>query len=78
MSIELNRIRWRSRRGLLELDILLERFVTRHLEQLDDSQLAAYVGLLACDDNHLFDLLNNKAVCDDPAQRAIVDLIRAV
>ena len=32
---EVDRIRWHCRRGLLELDIVLARFLDRHLDDLD-------------------------------------------
>ena len=34
---ELERVRWRIRRGLLELDIVLGRFVEAHYEELDEA-----------------------------------------
>ncbi|WP_369010486.1 FAD assembly factor SdhE, partial [Klebsiella pneumoniae] len=43
---ELDRIRWRSRRGLLELDLVLEKFLDQHLEQLNQDQLDSYKDLL--------------------------------
>ena len=36
---ELDRIRWNCRRGLLELDLILEKFLERHLERLTPDEL---------------------------------------
>ncbi len=43
---ELDRIRWQCRRGLLELDLLLNRFVERELDGLDPRQLQVFKELL--------------------------------
>ncbi len=43
---ELDRIRWHCRRGLLELDLLLNRFVERDLAGLDPEQLQTFTELL--------------------------------
>ncbi|MBV8648993.1 succinate dehydrogenase assembly factor 2 [Paludibacterium sp.] len=77
-ATEKKRIRWRSRRGLLELDIVLERFLARGFDELDQDQLADYRRLLALDDNDFLDVVNGKADLDDPALMAIVRLLRAV
>ena len=56
-----DRIFWHCRRGLLELDLLLQRFVARHLDALDDGQTAVFVELLEYDDNDLFDMVDRKS-----------------
>ncbi|MGE0625447.1 MAG: succinate dehydrogenase assembly factor 2 [Pseudomonadales bacterium] len=46
----LARARWRSRRGLLELELLLTPFARERLPSLPTRQLEAYERLLGCDD----------------------------
>ena len=53
----LNRLRWRCRRGLLENDLLIERFFARHGAALDAAQARALESLMALADNDLLDLL---------------------
>lgn len=77
-ATEKKRIRWRSRRGLLELDIVLERFLARGFDDLTQAQLADYRRLLALDDNDFLDVVNGKADLDDAALMAIVHQLRAV
>lgn len=77
-ATEKKRIRWRSRRGLLELDIVLERFLARGFDELDQPQLVAYRRLLELDDTDFLDVVNAKADLDDPELMAIVQLLRAV
>ncbi|BEV73677.1 MULTISPECIES: succinate dehydrogenase assembly factor 2 [unclassified Paludibacterium] len=77
-ATEKKRIRWRSRRGLLELDIVLERFLARGFDDLTQAQLADYRRLLELDDNDFLDVVNGKADLDDAALMAIVHQLRAV
>ena len=52
---EHNRVIWHSRRGMLELDIVLERFVKQHYLSLDADQRHLYRRLLTCEDQQLYD-----------------------
>lgn len=72
----LNRIRWRSRRGLLELDLLLQPFLAHGLEALTPQQLAAYCQMLDWADNDFLNCLCGVDHCDNPVQQAIVEIIR--
>ena len=60
-EVELRRLRWRSRRGLLENDLILERFLSREGDALDRSSAAALTRLLELGDNELLDLLLERA-----------------
>ena len=55
------RIKWHCRRGLLELDLVLERFVARHLNALDSTQTEVFRELLAYEDNDLLDMVMGRA-----------------
>lgn len=50
---ELDRIRWQCRRGMLELDLVLNRFLESSLEHLDAVQLQLFKDLLNEADTHL-------------------------
>jgi antitoxin CptB len=77
-ATEKKRIRWRSRRGLLELDIVLERFLARGFDDLDEPGLEAYRRLLELEDTDFLEVVNAKADLDDPELMAVVRLLRAV
>ncbi|MCE2871381.1 MAG: succinate dehydrogenase assembly factor 2 [Oxalobacteraceae bacterium] len=51
------RLRWRSRRGLLENDLILTRFLDLHEVTLSDEEVDALTLLLALTDNDLMSLL---------------------
>jgi len=56
-----DRLKWKCRRGLLELDLVLERFVARHAGGLDAGELARLDELLGFADNELWDIVNGRS-----------------
>ncbi|MDH4061617.1 MAG: succinate dehydrogenase assembly factor 2 [Aquincola sp.] len=54
---DLNRLKWRCRRGLLENDLLIGRFFARHEATLTVSQAQGLARLMELPDNDLLDLL---------------------
>jgi antitoxin CptB len=63
---ESNDIRWQCRRGMLELDILLNEFIDHNLADLSEQQKSALRQLLSYPDQVLLDLLlGNTVSCDD-------------
>ncbi len=57
MDKDLERVRWRCRRGLLELDIVLGRFVEEHYAKLGEPEKRAFEDLLDMPDNPLWDMI---------------------
>ena len=53
----LSKLRWRCRRGLLENDLFVERFFSRHDTSLTQSQADGLLALMDLSDNDLLDLL---------------------
>ena len=76
-DIDFKKIYWASRRGMLELDLLLVPFVEQRLRQLDDHDQARYRQLLDCEDNDLFSWLLRREPVPDPELAPIVDQILA-
>lgn len=72
-----DRIRWNCRRGLLELDLILEGFLERHLDQLDPQQLEILGELLDYPDNDLLDLLMGRAELVDLRCTPLLEMMRA-
>ena len=54
---ELSKLRWRCRRGLLENDLLIDKFFSRHEATLTVSQAKGLNDLMDLSDNDLLDLL---------------------
>ena len=59
-STELNRLYWHSRRGMLELDVLLVPFVREVYPTLDERDRERYRKLLECEDQDMFGWLRQR------------------
>lgn len=73
---ELERARWRCRRGLLELDIILQRFMDMHYMQLDEAGLRQFETLLSLPDNDLWDMITVKKVPVDKSLEPVLHLLQ--
>ncbi len=73
---EFERARWRCRRGMLELDIVLQRFMDRHYRQLDEAGLRQFERLLALPDNDLWDLICARQVNRDADWQPVLELLQ--
>jgi succinate dehydrogenase flavin-adding protein (antitoxin of CptAB toxin-antitoxin module) len=71
------RLRWRCiRRGLLELDIVLTRFLDGPYAQLNEVQTRAFSELADMEDHDLMDLLTGRKESGNPAQDEVLDMLR--
>jgi antitoxin CptB len=70
------RIRWHSRRGMLELDLILVPFAEQHFASLDEVDQDRYVKLLESEDQDLLAWLLEHAEPADPDLAGIIQLIR--
>lgn len=81
-DLELRRLRWRARRGLLENDVLLGRYFDRHPGALDADQVTALAVLLELPDNDLLDLLLARTepagAVDTAPVRAVLSMMRSL
>ncbi len=68
---------WRCRRGMKELDVLLERYVRSHLPGAAGEDRNTLIRLLELPDPMLADYLFGHATATDPAMARLVDAIRA-
>lgn len=73
---ELGRLRWQCRRGMLELDLLLEGFLEHQYPTLDASGRQAFGRMLEFPDQLLLEWLTGKIVPADPELRRLVQAIR--
>lgn len=76
------RLRWRARRGLLENDLILTRFLDEKETTMTDEEVDAFSRLMELTDNDLMDLLLSKkepnAEVDLPHVHALLKKIRSV
>jgi len=76
-ATEIARLRWRCRRGLLENDLILERFMNARGAQMSDDEVAGLDRLLRLSDNELWNMLAGRAEPDDAALLPLVAALRA-
>ena len=74
---EFRKICWRSRRGMLELDVVLIPFSEDGFRQLSEEDQRSYVKLLDRDDPELLQWLSRQAVPADAELARVVELILA-
>ena len=74
---DLKQIYWRSRRGMLELELKLVPFVRDHFHELSEAEQQAYENILAEEDWQIFDWLQAREIPSDPVTRQVVDKIIA-
>lgn len=69
---EQNKLRWRSRRGMLELDLLLIPFIDEVFPGLPKGEQEAYIKLLEQDDPDLLAWFSQK---DTPEDKDLAKLV---
>lgn len=67
-----NRLCWASRRGMLELDLMLVPFVENRFKQLSPQDQQRYVDLLESEDTELFAWFLGRQLPDDEDIKSIV------
>ena len=70
-----SRLKWKCRRGLLELDLVLHDFIENHLQERDVSELNS---LLELEDNDLWDIVSGRSNRYDARHGGIVARLRAI
>ena len=72
---ELNRLFWHSRRGMLELDVLLVPFTQEVYPTLNEADRELYVRLLSCEDQDMFGWFMERTESEDPVLQRMVRII---
>ena len=77
-DLDRTRLRWRARRGLLENDLIITRFLDEHETDLD---VSALTQLFELGDNELLDLLlariEPEGALDKPEVKSVLTQLRA-
>jgi antitoxin CptB len=77
--IKKQKMRWRSRRSMLELDLYFDRFITSgKFDKLSDEELDSYNELLQMDDNDILFLFQGTVRLSDMKIQNIIDQIRII
>lgn len=75
-SGRIRKLRWLCRRGMKELDILLERFIDRHEDALSNGAWPQLEIMLSAEDDVLWDWIQDPSATDNDLFRGILIEIR--
>jgi antitoxin CptB len=75
--LDKNRLFWASRRGMLELDLILLPFIENVYSTLAEEDQRRYEALLACEDQDIYAWCMNREDPADPDLLRIVQIVRA-
>jgi len=70
---DLNRLRWHCRRGMLELDMVLARFLEEKYVQLDARQQQEFESLLALEDQALWQCIRGEGTAGSVVEQMLRD-----
>ncbi|MAV61699.1 MAG: hypothetical protein CMQ83_05025 [Gammaproteobacteria bacterium] len=65
MNMEINRILWKCRRGMREIDLLLREFSRTKLYKLNKEELLILEQILSYDDQKLYDFIFKNTSLDN-------------
>ena len=65
MNMEINRILWKCRRGMREIDLLLREFSRTKLYKLNKEELLILEQVLSYDDQKLYDFIFKNTSLDN-------------
>ena len=74
----LHRLRWRCRRGMLENDLILTRFLDSRGDRITDAELSALEWMLQLSDNDLWEMLSGRQEPADAAVMPLLERLRAM
>lgn len=74
-EVDYKRLVWHSRRGMLELDVLLGPFTEHHFKSLSEEDQAHYVRLIAAEDADIWGWLQGTLVPDDAGIARLVAMV---
>ena len=77
-DVRLKALRWKSRRGMKELDVLLEAFLLEHAEALKAGKWPALETFLAQEDDLLFDWISGRHLPDNSELMELIDQLTHV
>jgi antitoxin CptB len=80
-DLDRTRLRWRARRGLLENDLIITRYLDAHEADLTDLDVSALTQLFELGDNELLDLIlartEPEGALDKPEVNSVLTQLRA-
>ena len=77
MNTEINKTKWKCRRGLRELDLLFRRYIENNLESLSKEDFEMFNSILDLDDQPLYDFIfKNQSLNSPDKEKFILDNLK--
>ena len=73
MTVEINRLQWKCRRGMREIDLLLREFSIIAIKQLDEQGILTFDEVLDYDDQTLFDFIFKNQSLGNESHEAFIN-----
>ncbi|MDA7701718.1 succinate dehydrogenase assembly factor 2 [Gammaproteobacteria bacterium] len=73
MNQEINRIHWKCRRGMREIDLLLREFANGELLLADEKEINIFDDILDYDDQKLFDYIFKGVSLSNDSHEIFID-----
>ena len=72
MNDEINRINWKCRRGMREIDLLLREFSLTSIKKLSSDDLSVFDEILNYDDQKLYDFIFKNESLNSPEKESFI------
>jgi antitoxin CptB len=73
---ELSKLRWQCRRGMKELDVLLDAYLTNQFIQAESAERQAFISLLELPDPVIMSYIVGRTSPETQEQRRVIDALR--
>ena len=78
MNTEINKTKWKCRRGLRELDLLFRKFSNNHLESLNKKDFDMFNSILDIEDQPIYDFIfKGVSLGNQPQEQPLAPRARA-
>ncbi|MEL0236350.1 MAG: succinate dehydrogenase assembly factor 2 [Gammaproteobacteria bacterium] len=71
--MDTQKLKWRSRRGLRELDLLFRNFIQKYWDQLTPEEFEIYAQVVGLEDQPLFDYIFKNVRLGNDEVEAFID-----
>lgn len=71
--MDTQKLKWRSRRGLRELDLLFRNFIQKYWDQLSREEFEIYAQVVGLEDQPLFDYIFKNVRLGNDEVEAFID-----
>ena len=72
MNTEINKTKWKCRRGLRELDLLFRKYSENSLESLSKEDFAMFNSILDIEDQPLYDFIFKNQSLNSPEKESFI------